>query len=343
MDKRIILSVAGSGKTKYIIDKLNVEERSLVLTYTNNNFSNIKDRIINKFGCLPSNITVLTYFQFLISFCYKPYLNDIRPYVGITWDTPDKKTLTYSRDNSAFYYTSSNYLYSNRIAKLFEALQIDKKIIHRIEKFYDNLFIDEIQDLGGHDFNLILSLCAANINIYFVGDFYQHTYDTSNDGNTNANLYKSYEKYGKKFSGAGLLVDTTTLSKSYRCTENVCAFIRDNMGIEIYSNKASKSEVHFIDDEEIIDEIVKDNEIVKLFLQKHYSYKCHSMNWGKSKGINEYQDVCVSLYPKALSNFHAATLDDLAPRILRGLYVACTRANRNLYLVDQAKLVKYKI
>lgn len=74
MDKRIIFAVAGAGKTTYIIDRLSETERFLITTYTTNNVSNLRRKIIEKFGFFPQNITVLSYLKFLYSFCCKPCL-----------------------------------------------------------------------------------------------------------------------------------------------------------------------------------------------------------------------------------------------------------------------------
>ena len=41
MDKRVIFAVAGSGKTTYIVNNLFPEKRSLIITYTKNNYNNI--------------------------------------------------------------------------------------------------------------------------------------------------------------------------------------------------------------------------------------------------------------------------------------------------------------
>jgi DNA helicase-2/ATP-dependent DNA helicase PcrA len=46
MDKEVIFAVAGSGKTKYIIDALSLDERSLIVTYTNNNLRTLRRRIL---------------------------------------------------------------------------------------------------------------------------------------------------------------------------------------------------------------------------------------------------------------------------------------------------------
>ena len=70
MDKRVVLAVAGSGKTQHIIDKLNEDSRALIVTYTVNNTVNIKNRILKKLGHMPNGVRVYTYFSFLMSFCF---------------------------------------------------------------------------------------------------------------------------------------------------------------------------------------------------------------------------------------------------------------------------------
>lgn len=49
-DKSVIFSVAGSGKTTLLVDALCLERRFLVLTFTENNFANLRRRIVKKFG-----------------------------------------------------------------------------------------------------------------------------------------------------------------------------------------------------------------------------------------------------------------------------------------------------
>src|SRR5690606_2216555 len=70
---RVINAVAGSGKTSYIVNQLSLEDKkSLILTYTTANQENIKEKIIKKFGYLPSNIFIYGYFEFLLKFIIKP-------------------------------------------------------------------------------------------------------------------------------------------------------------------------------------------------------------------------------------------------------------------------------
>jgi len=45
MDKRIILAVAGSGKTTHIVNSLSTNKRSLIITYTISNLENLSKKI----------------------------------------------------------------------------------------------------------------------------------------------------------------------------------------------------------------------------------------------------------------------------------------------------------
>lgn len=56
-------------------------------------------------------------------------------------------------------------------------------ISERIEKYFDFFCVDEVQDFAANDFNLLCQLSKMDVEVLFVGDFFQHTFDTSRDGN----------------------------------------------------------------------------------------------------------------------------------------------------------------
>lgn len=341
MDKRIIFAVAGSGKTSLIIEKLTLEKRSLLITYTENNFINLRKKVINKFGYVPDNIQIYSYFTFLYSFCYKPFLAFQIKAKGINWE---EVLPMYEKITSSNHYIDSNRrLYHARIAKLFKQMNVLEDINQRLEKYYDNLFIDEVQDFAGNDFNFLASMCQSNINITLVGDYFQHTFDTSRDGSTNKNLHADYQKYQDKFSAVGLQVDLETLSSSYRCSPTICSFISSSIGINISSHREDDKSIEFIEEPERIDVLMRCSNTVKLFYQSHQKYQCYSKNWGASKGEDHYNDVCVILNNTTLKQFNSGKLDELVPQTKNKLYVACSRAKGNLYFISEKLLKKYKL
>jgi len=248
-----------------------------------------------------------------------------------------------SKKNSREHYIDKNdRLYANRIAKLLIEFDAVPDVIKRVEKFYDTLCFDEIQDFAANDFNLICSLSKANLDIRLVGDFYQHTFDTSRDGNTQKSLHECFDKYCAKLNKAGFEVDLTSLSNSYRCSPSVCSFVSKKIGIDILSHRKDEVVVEYVDKVAEIDSIFNNDSVVKLFYQKSDSYTGNTANWGNTKGLDHFQDVCVVLNPTTLKAFDSSTLDKLNPTTKNKLYVACTRAKGNLYFVPEKSLKKYK-
>jgi ATP-dependent DNA helicase UvrD/PcrA len=231
------------------------------------------------------------------------------------------------------------YLYGNRAAKLVIECEVVPKVIARLEKYFDNLMVDEVQDFAANDFNLLLALSQADVELLFVGDFFQHTFDTSRDGSTRKNLHKKgLDAFIKEFSDAGLDVDTTTLDKTHRCSPSVCDFISSNLGIQIESHRADHTEVTVVEDQEIAVELFNDPEKVKLFFKESEKYNCFSNNWGKSKGLNGYGDICVVLNQTTQKLFEKGKVSAMAESSKNKLYVACSRANGDLYILNEKHL-----
>jgi DNA helicase-2/ATP-dependent DNA helicase PcrA len=342
VDKRVIFAVAGSGKTTRIVNSLDLTRRCLLVTYTDNNMAVLRQKVVERFGYFPTNVTLYSYFTFLHVFCYKPLFQMKLRTRGISFACPPLWTLRFSRTDKRFYVDAQRRLYHNRIAKLLivapEEIDALKK---RIAKYFDVVCFDEVQDFGGHDFDLLTELCKAPVEVLLVGDFYQHTFDTSRDGTTNKSLHDEFQNYKSRFVKAGLLVDTQSLAKSWRCPESVCLFIREHLGIEITSDSPRRGDVVFLERQEQADEIYACQETVKLFYQEHYKYDCFSQNWGGSKGM-EYQNVCAVLNASTLNAFQQKALRSLNPQTRNRLYVACSRAREKLYFVSEKMFKKVK-
>lgn len=342
MDKRVIFAVAGSGKTTRIVASLDLERRFLLVTYTENNLWNLRRKIIERFGFFPSNIVLYSYFTFLHVFCYKPFLLMQMRTKGINFDTPPQWTQKLPRTSDTFYVDSYRRLYHNRIAKLLDIKRAVCDVVQRIEKYIDVVCIDEVQDIGGYDFELLMAICGSNVDVLLVGDFHQHTFVTSQDGPKNRSLYDDYGKYREHFEKAGLVVDQASLAKSYRCSQTVCDFIREHLGIEIYSQSDRTTDAGLLDQQSDADRLHACGETVKLFYQEHDKYGCYSQNWGNAKGADHYQDVCVVLNGTAYKAFKNGTLRVANPQTRNKLYVACSRPRGNLYLMPGQMFKKFK-
>ncbi len=334
MDKKVIFAVAGSGKTTYIINNLSLQKRSLIITYTDNNYYNLFNKIIKKFnGKWPSNVVLMTYFSFLYKFCFKPFLSDRVNAKGLIFENNPNKFLT--QNNPSYYMTTNRYLYSNRLAFLLENMGIIQDVQRRLERYFDEFVIDEVQDIAGRDFNLIEHLMSSNINMLFVGDFNQHLYDSSRDGNKNCSLFDDIKKYEKRYLDKEFTIDYTTLQKSYRCSEEICKFVRNNLGINMYSHNSNSSSIELITEKSEINKILSNKKIIKLHYQNSAKFGAGHKNWGDTKGEDHYHDVCVMLNKKTAKYFTTNKLIEL-PKITKNkLYVAITRARGNVYFIAE--------
>lgn len=341
MDKSVIFAVAGSGKTTRLVTALDEVRRFLLVTYTEANYDNLRAKVIGRFGYLPPNIAIYTYFSFLHSFCYRPFLRSKKNTRGITFKAPDRFPV-YPLTNDRRYISPGGWLYANRLAKFIEQSGLVGAVQARMEKYFDVFFVDEVQDFGGHDFNFLLAISEAQMDMNFVGDFYQHTFDTSRDGNVNSNLHENYDAYRKKFERARLKVDTDSLKCSRRCSKSVCDFITEKIGVNIQAHDERTSVVRFEDDPAAVATLYQDPGTVKLFYKEHQKYGCFSQNWGASKGMDRYEDVCVVLNPGNVKAWNAGSFRDINPETRNKLYVACSRARGNLTFVPESLLKVYK-
>lgn len=339
--KKTIFAVAGSGKTTQLVNMLDGNQRFLLLTYTENNCKNLCALVENKFGHIPENISISTYFSFLFSFCIRPFIIEDRQKIqGLSFD-PIPEKMKYAR-GLVRYISAGGYIYHSRALDLIDTYIGLSKVSERLSKFYDVVLVDEVQDFAGYDFDFIEMLGKAACHSIFVGDFFQHTFNTSNDGAKNKNLHKDYSKYRARFQ-AFSVVDEISLSGSYRCSSEICNFVRNNLGVNINSLCTSHNgTVTFLNEDSEIDMVMHNSHVKKLFYQCFYKYNCNGSNWGDCKGLT-FDDVCVVLNSGTSKFFHQHLLCDLAPQTKNKFYVACTRPRGNLFFVEESRIKKFKM
>jgi DNA helicase-2/ATP-dependent DNA helicase PcrA len=343
VDKRVIFAVAGSGKTRRLVSELDLQKRVLLLTYTENNKAELRRRIVAKFGHLPENITISTYFTFLNSFCYRPFLLVQMKTKGISFEVPSSYSSRQTLKSRTRYVDASGRIFHSRMAKVLDAMGCIPELQRRLERYFDQICVDEVQDFGGHDFDLLMHIVRADVGVLLVGDFHQHTYSTSLDGNVNAGLHDDYGRYRNRFEKAGLFVDINSLIVSHRCSATVCSFIREHIAVDIHPAVERASQVSVVQDAAEAALLLASPTTVKFFLQEHERYGCYSQNWGASKGLDHYQDVCVVLNPLTWKQFNSSDIASASPSTRNKLYVACSRLRRDLYIMPDSLLRKFKL
>ena len=75
MSNKLIVAAAGSGKTTHLVSEaLKIADKKvLITTFTDANENEIRKKFYEIKGYIPSNITIQTWFSFLIQHGVKPY------------------------------------------------------------------------------------------------------------------------------------------------------------------------------------------------------------------------------------------------------------------------------
>jgi hypothetical protein len=251
------------------------------------------------------------------------------------------------------YFNRRGQLYNEYATKLIMRSKKNKQALiskasATINRFYDQIMIDEFQDFREDDFDLIVAFSKGVDNILLVGDYYQHSVSAIN--NTGKPFVKgkpktvvTYSDFVKSIKADGFDVDETTLVKTRRCPEKICAYVTSKLEIEIYADNSNVGDVILVTASDI-ERVLKNDSIVKLVYENSAKYTFRSQNWSYSKG-NTFSDVCVIL-TKDLDGLSDSTFSaqTIAPTTLNKLYVAMTRTKGNLYILTekQFKLVKDK-
>ena len=80
MVNQLIIAAAGSGKTTYLVkNALQQSDNVLITTFTIANEMEIRNKFLEFNGCVPHNITIQTWYSFLLQ-------HGVRPFQGVVLD-----------------------------------------------------------------------------------------------------------------------------------------------------------------------------------------------------------------------------------------------------------------
>lgn len=206
MAKRVILAVAGAGKTYCLCHAIDPTKRNLILAFTHENLLNIQRELIDAFGTIPKLTTVSTFDSFVYHNLILPYEPSIGAHFscdrfvskGITTVDPPVQRIKSSngrmvpngryaaKDKLFHYIDSDSRYYCATLSEL--ALQVKcsettliARAARRLNLFYDGVYIDEFQDFRKHDYDLIVKLSKMLNDVTLVGDYYQHSVSGRNN------------------------------------------------------------------------------------------------------------------------------------------------------------------
>jgi hypothetical protein len=228
------LAAAGAGKTWRICNDAisvahkNPEKHILMVSYTNKGIESIKNELENQNnGLVPANVIVLTWYQFLLRELIKPYQTYI-------YDVNEIKSLDFSLQHKVNYakgktkeryITKSNNVRAETASELvlFINGESGNMVFDRLEKIYSIILFDEVQDLAGHDIDILEKLFGSNIDIVCVGDNKQATFQThttrTNNSKTGKNVFVFFNELAKK---GNIKVEESLCSRRFNA--DICAF-----------------------------------------------------------------------------------------------------------------------
>lgn len=372
-NNKLIIAAAGSGKTTYLVRRaLDIpSERVLITTYTEANEGEIRRTIIRLRGYIPANITIQTWFAFLLQHGVRPFQSALdesihETEIGFCLSSKksaqkcgaDGKPLVLNgkpiywgeADFRKFYFTNSFRIHSDKISKfVFTCNSVTKgDVVNRIARVFDYVLIDEVQDLAGYDLELLKLLFQSDSEVLLVGDPRQVTYLTHHSAKhkkyANGNIRGFVEdQLGRNTT---CVVDETTLISSHRNNQTICDFSNklyptlpasQPCTCDGCRSKASFHEGIFWIAKEEVEEYLHLFQPTQLRwnLKTACSDGCSVMNFGEAKGLSLDRVV---IYPtREMKEWILDHDHPLKEETRAKLYVAITRARHSVAFVLEAE------
>lgn len=351
---KVIIASAGAGKSTFVVSEAlkaaTSGKRVLITMFTEACRDEINAKIIKENGCVPHNLYVITWFSFLIK-------HWIKPYQGVLFDFDVKGMLLCNtksgikpykvagrpvywgeRDFRQYYFSSDYKLYSDKMAKLSLRCneQSSGKVISRLASCFDEIYVDEVQDLAGYDLEILQTLFRSPIKITLVGDPRQATYSTVNT-EKNAKYKKAAIVNFFDDKAAGVTVDDKMLNENFRCFHEINDFAN-----KLYPAFApSASNVREISGHDGV--FLLPSKLLSQYLEK---YTPVQLRWDSRRAVDERYPVFtfgtskgltferVIIFPTEpmlewIQDNNAALTDDSRAK----LYVALTRPVKSVAIV----------
>src|SRR5574344_133590 len=358
----VFLAVAGAGKTYSIAHGIDPAKRNLILSYTHENILNLSTEIIKKWGAIPEKTRIMTFDYFLISAFARPFLRriqaeifritpekitriDLRPLPPV--NPSNKKTfILNSPKYCCHYFSGSKGNYALRLDScadlpLMEKTFSDGKTLFqtamgRLNQFFDCYYIDEFQDYRKSRFDLMVKIMQNVPQGFMYGDYYQTSVMGKNNAGKPFLKNTTYVSFKKDLLKLGFKVDETTLSKTRRCSKQVCAFIQSNLKINILPDPSlgRVGNVYDCFQKSALTLAIKNKKIQILSLNSEI--EINSMSFGLCKG-DTFENTVVVL-PETCISINSQGNKTINPN-LEGIprnkvYVALSRATGDVYLTD---------
>lgn len=228
---KAVIAAAGARKTQAIIESALADpsQRVLITTYTTENLNQIRRRIEQAVGVVPEHVELAGWFSFLLAHGVRPYQSDVfhEPCVVRGMDFVGRRKLSASRQRPFEYFVDKRRaVYRDAVSDLACHANAASagEVVRRIERIYDHIYIDEVQDLAGHDLNFVDLLFRSVVGVTVVGDPRQHLIATNNS------------RKNQRYRGTGIIdwlsarahyCEREERAVSHRCHQSICDFASD--------------------------------------------------------------------------------------------------------------------
>lgn len=342
---KVILAPAGGRKTQTIIDECfsgEDSQRKLVITYTITGQKVIQERIWQNKE-VQGQIEIIGWFSFLLNNIIYPYVYDKYPNQDVKgFHFVEGKDPTQFRKGSKRYFSDKGKVYSNRIGKLAHDIAVSTKgaWIDRLERMYDEIYFDEVQDLGGNDLDILKLLLQSKIKIILVGDVRQSVYTTSR----NDTKYKDYRGLKKitwfrEMHSLGLC-DIEERQQTWRCNQEIIDFadsvLPKNLNFlptESLNRKETNHDGIFLVSWENLPSYIQtfNPECYRNRIDSRILINTEAINYGQCKGKTVPR---VLIYPTGpIKKFLKDSSKSLKDQSAASFYVAITRAEYSVAIV----------
>jgi DNA helicase-2/ATP-dependent DNA helicase PcrA len=342
---RVTLAVAGARKTQAIVDGCATGEpgvRRLALTYTQTGQAELQDRL--RRACTPGAAPeVMGWFAFLLRHIVRPYLPlqfPGRRLRGLNFE--GEPAAGRFASGAARYLDSEGRAYRLHLAKLAHDVSVASSgaVIDRLSHIYDEVYIDEVQDLTGCDLHIATELLhATTIDVCMVGDVRQSVFDT-NPRDPNLKQYRGLKMldWFELHRTSGLL-EVHENVETWRSNQEIAHFSDQifpvELGFEPTVSRQDQQTGHdgiFAVAEADVGAYVRNfnPQPLRASVSTAPDVDLPFRNFGKVKGLTFER---VLIYP---TNAVAKFLTDgteLKPKTACGLYVAVTRAKHSVAFV----------
>jgi DNA helicase II / ATP-dependent DNA helicase PcrA len=334
-----VIAAAGSRKTQQIVDSVlsDSSKRVLVTTYTNENLSHVVQRLSAWTGTLPSHVSATGWFSFLLNECARPYQSAVLGDVGLIrgLDFVGERHVKAKKVEPRRYYMDRNRdMFRDGLSDF--AVRADQitggMVIDRLAGMYDHIYVDEVQDLVGHDLELLDLLFKSPIGITVVGDPRQFTFATNNSAKN------------RRYRGSGIVdwlaqrAKRCTIEKrieSFRCNQEICDFA-DGLYPELDRTVSKNTDVtghdgiFQIKPAEVHDYVQQHAPMVLRYDKRAKTLGVAAMNMGMSKGSTFDR---VLIFPTKPIIKYLGSRDPADAGDREKLYVAITRAKYSVTFV----------